>query len=327
MVEKSRVLPLNEAQLKRQALVRMAHTSTSIEGNPLAEYQVDKVLSGMSVNADDKSIREVKNYQDAIKKIEELSDDKGAFTLEGLLEIHKVLMTGLLDPKKAGHFRPGPVYVVDDLGDGREHLRYTGPEASKVAFLLKELLEWLKRAEEENLHPVIRAGIFHLQFVSIHPFSDGNGRMARLLTQLVLYRAGWDFRKIIVLEDYYNRDRLAYYNAENTVQGQKYHEGGDITSWLEYFTQGFLIEARVVEEKISSIGFGGAVGSDNQVLLDRDEVKIMDFLTTTGQLTSQDIVDILGVAKRTAQLKIRDLIDKGLIKPEGKGPSTYYILS
>lgn len=325
IVERSRVLPLNEAQLRRQALVRMTHTSTSIEGNKLAEYQVDKVLSGMAVNADDKSIREVKNYQEALKEVEKLSETRKTLTLETVLSLHAIVMKGLLEDKKTGHFRPGTIYVVDDFGDGTERVRYQGPDPKKVPYLLNEFLKWLKAADEEELSPVIKAGIFHLQFVRIHPFSDGNGRVARLLTQYILYREGWDFRKIIVLEDYYNRDRLSYYNAE-TID-KKYQEGSDFTPWLEYFIEGYLVEARKVAELIQSIGYGRVSEVNEQVFLDRDEIKIMDFLTTTGQLTSQDIVDILGVAKRTAQLKLRDLIDKGLIKPEGKGPSTYYILA
>lgn len=326
IVERSRVLPLNEAQLRRQALVRMAHTSTSIEGNKLAEFQVDRVLSGMSVNADQKSIQEVKNYQDALKLIDEMANKGVSLTIEKILEIHRALMRNLLEPEKIGHFRSGTVYVVDDLGDGREHLRFEGPDAKRVPFLVNELLLWLKEVEKEGLHPVLMSGIFHLQFVTIHPFTDGNGRLARLLTTYILYKYGWDFRKILVLEDYYNKDRLAYYNAENRVQGEKYHEGEDLTSWMEYFVTGFLIEAKKVAELIQSIGYGKASDISEQVFLDRAEIKIMDFLTTTGKLTSKDVEEILNIAKRTAQLKLKTLVEKGLIKPQGAGPSTYYVL-
>ncbi len=326
IVERSRVLPLNEAQLRRQAIVRMAHTSTSIEGNKLAEFQVGKVLSGMSVVADHKSILEVKNYQEALMEIEKFSNAH-VLSLSFILKLHKILMKNLLEPNKTGHFRPGSIFVVDDLGDGREHLRFRGPDSKKVAFLLNELLEWLKRAEQEQIHPILISGIFHLQFVTIHPFSDGNGRLTRLLTQLILYQKGWDFRKILVLEDYYNRDRLSYYNALNAAQGRKYHEGENITSWLEYFVQGFLAEAQKVEEAITSIGFGRASDESEQVFLSKDELQIMDFLTTTGKITSSDVQDVLGIAKRTAQLKLKSLVFKKLIKSCGKGPSTYYLLA
>lgn len=327
IVERSRVLPLNEAQLKRQAIIRMVHTSTSIEGNKLAEYQVDRVLAGMSVSADQKSIIEVKNYQDALREVEKMSEKKTSLTLSIILNLHKILMKGLLEKEKIGKFRKGTIFVVDDLGDGREHLRFEGPDAKAVPILIRELLSWLTQADKDQLHPILKAGIFHLQLVSIHPFTDGNGRMARLLTTYILHRADWEFRKILVLEDYYNRDRLGYYNAENVVQGKKYQEGSDITSWLEYFVTGFLVEARIVKEKIQSIGFDKVSEESSQIYLDPDEIKIMDFLSTTGRLSSQDVMDVLKIAKRTAQLKLKNLVDKGLLKSQGAGPSTYYTLA
>lgn len=325
VVERSRVLPLSELQLKREALIRMVHTSTSIEGNRLAEHQVDRVLSGMSVAADDKSILEVKNYQNAVKEVEKLAKEKQELSASLILKLHAISMKGLLPEEKLGKFRPGEIYVVDDNGDGTEQLRYQGPSAEDIKRLIKEMVDWYNKAtEKEQLHPVIKAGILHLQFVSIHPFSDGNGRMARLLTQFSLYRDGWDFRKIIVLEEFYNKDRQEYYNAENIVQGDKYHEGQDLTPWLEYFIAGFLIEARKVFKTINSLGFNKNT-EGTQTVLDPDEVKIIDLLVSSSSIKSDDIMKLLGVAKRTAQLKLKGLVEKELIKAEGKGPATYYV--
>lgn len=326
-VERSRVLPLNEAQLRRQAILRMAHTSTSIEGNKLAQFEVGKVLEGKTVRAPQKDILEVENYYNALKILDEMSKKKGAITPDEVFNLHKIVVTGLVEKEKVGKFRPADVYVLDDLGDGREMLRFKAPPASDVKKLIGDLLEWLEDSKKEGIHPIIRAGILHLQFVTIHPFTDGNGRVARLLTQLQLYRDSWDFRRILVLEDYYNRDRMSYYNAENRAQGKNYQEDMDFTTWLEFFTTGFLVEARKVLEQIQSIGFGKASKKNEQIFLDRDEIQIMDFLTTTGRITSDDVVDVLGVAKRTAQLKLKNLSDKKLLKLNGKGPSSYYILA
>lgn len=327
VIERSRVLPLNEAQLRRQAILRMAHTSTSIEGNKLAQFEVGKVIEGKSVRASQKDILEVENYYQALKMLEELSNSKSPITLEEVFKLHKQVIEGLIEKDKVGKFRPADVYVLDDLGDGREMLRFKAPPAPEVKKLIENLLVWLKESKKEGIHPIIRAGILHLQFVTIHPFTDGNGRVARLLTQLQLYRDGWDFRKILVLEDYYNRDRMSYYSAENKAQGKNYREDMDFTTWLEYFTTGFLVEARKVLEQIQSIGFGKVSKRKEQIFLDRDEIQIMDFLTTTGRITSDDVVDVLRVAKRTAQLKLKSLSDKGLLKLNGKGPSSYYSLA
>lgn len=325
IVDKSRVLPLNEAQLRRQAMARMVHTSTSIEGNKLEEYQVDKVLSGHSVHADEKSITEVKNYQQALKEVENYSHTSKNISINQILSLHALLMKNLLPEDKTGHWRPGSIYIVDDLGNDTEKLRYEGPESKRVPYLINQLLEWLSGEESGDLHPVLKAGIFHTQFVHIHPFSDGNGRATRLLTTQILYTQGWDFRKIIVPEDFYNRDRQAYYNALAENWPKNYKEGVDITPWIEYFVTGLLVEARKAAEEISSIGFANQENSDKPIYLDKDEIKIMDFLTTTGQMTSADIQDILHVAKRTSQLKLQKLVQKNLIVQKGKGPSSYYI--
>lgn len=327
VVERSKVLPLNEAQLRRQAILRMAHTSTSIEGNKLAQFEVGKVIEGKSVRAPQKDILEVENYYKALKLLDEMAKLKANTSVDGILNLHRTVIEGLVDKEKTGKFRTGDVYVLDDLGDGREILRFRAPGAKQVLQLVEELVDWLHFSKKDSIHPIIRAAILHLQFVTIHPFTDGNGRVARLLTQLQLYRDNWDFRKIIVLEDYYNRDRMSYYNAENQAQGAKYHKNMDFTPWLEYFTTGFLVEARKALEQIQSIGFGQVSKKSEQIFLDAQEIQIMDFLTTTGRITSKDVVDTLNVAKRTAQLKLKNLTDKGLLKQQGKGPSTYYILS
>lgn len=327
VVERSRVLPLNEAQLRRQAILRMAHTSTSIEGNPLAEFEVGKVLEGKSVRASKKDILEVENYYQALKKLEELSKSKQDITLSEISTLHKIVISGLVEKSKVGKFRPADVYVLDDLGSGKEMVRFKAPPAKDVAKMIEEFINWLKTSKKEVVHPIIRAGTLHLQFVTIHPFTDGNGRVARLLTQLQLYRDGWDFRKILVLEDYYNRDRMSYYNAENRAQGKSYQEHMDFTGWLDYFTTGFLVEARKSLEQIQSIGYGKVSKKSEQIFLDRGEIQIMDFLTTTGRITSDDVTDILKLAKRSAQLKLKGLVDKKLIKSLGKGPSTYYVLA
>ncbi len=325
IVERSKVLPLNELELKRQAMVRMVHTSTSIEGNRLQEYQVDKVLSGMSVAADDKSILEVKNYQSAIKEVEKLVEQKVKISKEVIFKLHALTMKGLLDPKKVGKFRPGSVYIVDDLGNGQEKLRFRGPSEKKVPSLINELLQWLESLDKLKLHPIIKAGLFHSQFVHIHPFSDGNGRVTRLLTTLLLYFDGWDFRKVIVLEEFYNKKREDYYNALAYGWKNEYKEGADFTDWLEYFVAGFLIEARKVREVIQSLGFDKA-NIETQTFLSPDEVKIMDFLSTNQKITSQDVTQIIRIAKRTAQLKLKNLVDKKLVKPMGAGPSTFFVL-
>lgn len=324
MVEKSTLLPAREALLRKTAIVKMAHTSTSIEGNLLNEYQVEQVAEGKKISAEPEQVKEVKNYLAALKKVDSIVERKKDINRADVLDIHKVVVNGLVETKKAGHFRPGKVYIVNIEPDGKEEVAYTPPKAALVLGLIDELIIWLGKSKE--LHPVIRAGLFHYQFVTIHPFTDGNGRVARLLSLLHLYQSDWDFRKALVLEDYYNRDRKKYYLNLQTGKDYKDREGVDLTGWLEYFVEGFLVETINLKEKVLLLAAAGGKEKTPQVL-DSDELKIVDFVTTVGRLTSSDAVDILRVPKRTAQEKLRRLVNANILKRMGKGPASYYIIA
>lgn len=97
---------------------------------------------------------------------------------------------------------------------------------------MKELVDWL--GTDTGIHPVLVSGIAQFQLVQIHPFVDSNGRTARLLSTLCLYRSGYDFKRLFTISEYYDRNRAAYYRALQTVREQDL----DLTVWLEYFCEG-----------------------------------------------------------------------------------------
>ncbi len=324
MVERSPLLPAREAFLRRTAVIKMAHTSTSIEGNQLQEYQVRELSEGKKVRAEADQVKEVENYLVALRRVDEVFEKKSDFGKEDVLTIHKTVISGLVDTEKTGVFRRGPVYIVNMLPGGDEELAYTPPPSEEVTGLIDNLIDWLAKSKGE--HPVIRAGLFHYQFETIHPFTDGNGRVGRLLTLLHLYQSAWDFRKVLVLEDFYNRDRKRYYAALQTGDTDKARQGVDLTNWLEYFVEGFLDEATRVKEQILALQTVGEVGLTRNVL-DNDELKIVDFVVTVGRVTSEDVVDVLRVPKRTAQSKLKKLEDIHVLEKQGAGPSTYYVIS
>lgn len=322
-VESAKLLPAREVFLRRAAVIKMAHTSTSIEGNMLEEYQVKNIAEGKKVIAEADQLKEVENYLVALNSVDKLSD-KESFTLEDVLEIHKVVINGLVDKGKEGKLRDDSVYIINTLPDGNKELAYSPPKAERVETLIKELLSWLDTQKET--HPVIRAGIFHYQFETIHPFPDGNGRVGRLATLLHLYQSGWDFKKALVLEDYYNRDRGEYYKHLQTGETYDAREGVDLTGWLEYFVEGFLDEATQVKEQVLNLQVAGIEG-DSRSTLSSDEIKIVEFVVSMGQITSSEVVDILEVPKRTAQAKLKKLEDSRILKKQGAGPGTYYVLA
>jgi len=324
LVGRLTLLPEREVFLRRAAVIKMAHTSTSIEGNELQEYQVAQVAEGRKINAEEEQIREVKNYLLALREIDKLSESNSNFDTSDILEIHQKVIEGLTGKEKAGIFRLGPVYIVNILLDGQEEVVYTPPKAPEVSKLINDLINWL--GENSDIHPILRAGLFHYQFETIHPFPDGNGRTGRLMTLLFLYQSGWDFKKILVLEDYYNRNRKAYYQALQTGETYKDRQKAGLSGWLEYFVAGFLYEAKRVKDQVLSLsGIGDLMATRNN--LDKDELQIVDFVVTMGQITSSDVVDILNVPKRTAQAKLKGLEDIKVLAKMGAGPTTYYVIA
>ena len=323
LVSKSTLLPEREMFLRRAAVVKMVHSSTSIEGNTLKEHQVAQVAEGKEVPAEKNQVLEIRNYLAALRDVDLLAGRGEVITTQAILRLHKVIINGLVEKEKAGMFRPGQVYVVNVLPNKEEEVAYTPPKSTEVPEKVAELVGWLKGNGE--IHPVLKTGLFHYQFETIHPFTDGNGRTGRLLTLLQLYLSGWDFKKILVLEDYYNRNRKAYYEALQTGATYKARQDADLTNWLEYFVAGFLDEAKRVKDQVLNLSVVGDVGSTRNVL-DKDEIQIVDFVITMGQITSEDVADILGVPKRTAQGKLKRLEDAKVLKKKGSGPNTVYIV-
>ena len=325
IIDRAKILPQQELRLRRQAIIRMTHHSTEIEGNRLNMGQVEALYAKKKIDAPDRDIYEVKNYLNALKYIEKIVADKKPITEKVILKIHKLVTDKTLAPQFSGHYRVRPIYVVRRQFGVPQETLYTGPEAKQVPKLMADFIAWLKDSEDKDINPAIAAAIAHLEIAAIHPFNDGNGRTARALATLMLYQRGYDFRRLFALEDYYNTNRQAYYKAINV--GKTYDERRlDITSWLEYFVKGFKKEIDEVKNKILSLSarqVGGKIKS--QIYLTPEQLKVIDFLDQVGRISAKDVADVLSCPKRTAQLQLQKLKKIKIIKAIGKGKSTLYI--
>ncbi len=326
-IEQSNIVPKQEIILKRKAAIRMAASSTAIEGNVLNENEVERVFEGKHTHAPDKDALEVKNYKRGIEFVNKILVDNLKLDHHLVLHIHKILMAGLLPDEKLGKYRSGPVYVVN-LGATAKNdkLLYTAPKAEEVRHHVGDLLKWVDEAKSEELSLVIIAALFHYQFVTIHPFTDGNGRTTRLLTTYLLYQGGLDLDKIYALDSYYNQDRLEYYKQLDVGKTFALRKKANLTPWLEYFTTGFVWELERIREQIHILKVQTKDDQHQTIYLDQDEIRIIDFLASMGRITSTDVMDILKVSKRSAQLKIKELLDNGLIEKRSQGPASYYVM-
>jgi len=329
LVLRTPILPRQEAKLRKQAMIRMIHSSTSIEGNILNRYEVEKVLANEKVDAPKRDIFEVKNYRDALYYISKFAGERKKITVKTILEIHRLTTKNTLDKERCGKFRKNKVFVVSRRGNKIIKVKYTGPDAKIVSKLVKDLTAWINRAEKENVCPVIVSAFAHSEIAAIHPFADGNGRTARLLATLILYQRGYDFKKLFALEDYYNKNRPAYYKAIHLGKNYQERLKADLTNWLDYFIGGFKSEMQDIKEAVIPLSLDNKMLKKigGQVYLDKKQIKIVDFMMTMGRVTSNDVVDILSVNQRSAQRYLTELVALKLLKMQGKGREIFYTLN
>jgi Fic family protein len=221
VIDHAPLLPYYEREFQKDALVRSVHYGTHIEGNELNLDQAEKVMEGKEVLARDRDIQEVMNYRKVMEYIGHLSSKENVVISEDLIkELHKITTDRILTPEKVGDFRKTQV-VVKNSATGE--VTFRPPPSTAILHEMEELLQFINNKENKDIHPVLRSGIVHYEFVRIHPFVDGNGRAARAFATLILYLRGYDIRKFFSLEEYFDRDAIAYYDALQSVEKKSGH--------------------------------------------------------------------------------------------------------
>jgi Fic family protein len=300
-------------RMSQRALLLEAHHTTHIEGTQLTIEQAEQIWTGHPVegaSADD--VRELLNYRRAFDLVAEYLVG-GAEITEGLIrEIHKRLVEGV----RGGRAMPGQWRTVQNFVANSQTgaIIYTPPPPTEVPALMRELVEWLRA--EQAVHPVLVAGIAQFQLVHIHPFVDGNGRASRLLSTLCLYRAGYDFKRLFTISEYYDRDRTAFYAA---LQGVR-EAGMDLTGWLEYFVAGLATQLQEVRSR-GEDAIRADVVAREQGLSARQATLLAAFISSRRLSLADCEVLLPDVARRTVQRDLKAMVDKGLIAEVGHGPT------
>ncbi len=302
-----------------------AHSSTSIEGNPLPLTEVKKIMKHAPEHVRD-SEREVLNYNHALERLNVLlQQGKNSFKLELvewidlklILDIQKMVTAKLIDKLRSGKLRQEPVLVNNP--QTRQPI-YFPPDHQDVPCLIDDLLKYVNE-NKTKLDPLIIAGIFHKQFVIIHPFVDGNGRTARLATKVLLAGMGLNTFNLFSFENYYNQNVTKYFQNVGLV-GNYYDlkDTIDFTSWLEYFTDGIIDELlRVGDELVKS-------NSTPATTLQSYHRIIIDYIKKHGFIKDSDYAHLTARARPTRNLDFKKLINLGLAEKQGKGKATYYVL-
>lgn len=304
------------AKMQSQALILEAHHTTHIEGTQLTLEQSEQIWEGMhldAVNPDD--AQELLNYRNAFDLVSGYIGDGEPIT-EGLIrEIHKRLVKDVRgNSASPGEYRKTQNYVVNSK---TKDVIYTPPSALEVPKMMRELVDWTNN--EKEIHPVLISGIAQFQLVHIHPFLDGNGRTARLLSTLCLYQRGYDFKKLFTISEYYDRNRAEYYQA---LQGVR-QNNLDMTGWLEYFVHG-------LSEQLQAVKSLGKQAIEQDVLVKKHHLSArqqlaIDYIMKNGGITIKQFEQICpDVTRRTLQRELKDLVVKNILETTGATSNLIY---
>ncbi|MHB1377608.1 MAG: Fic family protein [Candidatus Humimicrobiaceae bacterium] len=312
------LIPRWEVSLRREATLKSAHSSTAIEGNLLSFEEVSNLAAGRDIMVRRKDKQEVLNYLEALEKIPEFTKDHPLTAID-FLKIHKIVTDKTLEnPEDEGVFRNREVYVGN-----RFTVVYRPPLTNEVPLLVDNFLNWFNSKEVDEIDSVIHAGISHYEIVRIHPFIDGNGRTARVMATLVLYKRGFDVKRFFTLDDYYDHNRNGYYEALKNVD----QESLDLTGWLEYFTEGVAVSIKAVKDKV--IGLSKDIKflkERGQIALNERQMKIVEHLIQNNRVTATSVSKIFGISRQAALKEMNKLVDLEVIELEGKKKGAHYKL-
>jgi len=297
--------------LERENLIQSSFASNSIEGNPLSQAEVSNLLlnNRVPVNRDEK---EVVNYFQILKTLD--TKTSKPLDLSLILELHNKLMTGVKNEIK-GKIRERQIVVGSRDESNKLIVKHNPPYHTKhqIEITLQELLNWIQNAKEL---PILKTGLFHHQFVYIHPFEDGNGRVCRLLTALLFLKHKYLINKYFVLDDYYDIDRIQYSNKLHSA------DTGNQTQWLEYFTDGVKYSLQSALGKIET----GLTKLTFDIRPTPKEQEVLKIVQKYRELTSQDLTKELHISRQQAFNLLKSLTEKGYIEKKGSTKNSYYIL-
>ena len=316
------LVPLWEKQFKEDAIVRSVYHGTHIEGNLIHKDEAKDLLFGKEIIGRPRDIQEIINYRKVIEFIDEEAKKKIDKITEQLIKkFHRILTEKILNDDQLGEYRSKQV-IIRNSQTGE--VTFRPPSPLEVPFLMREFIYWLNRYGNSEIHPVIRAGITHHELVRIHPFIDGNGRIARVLATLILFLGGYDIRRFFSLEEYYDRDAASYYiNLQRA-------SSGDLSSWLEYFTYGGAAEFEKIKEKILKLSrdvklkekIGGG-----QIYLTERQIAVIEYIQEVGYLQNKAFSSLFSdVSEDTVLRDLQDLTKKGLIKKIGSTKLARYVM-
>lgn len=284
-------------ELRRKSRIRSIHSSLAIENNQLSLFQVEDVINGKMVIGDQKDIQEVKNAYEAYEQI----DNVNPYSVEDLKKIHGILT--FLVEKDAGKFRNHGEAVYD----GNVEI-FMAPPHRLVPTLMDNLFNWMNEVKD-TINPLILSSVFHYEFVFIHPFSDGNGRTARIWQTAIL--SHWEKAfTYLPIESMIKKSQNEYYKVIDNC-----NKAGNATEFIEFML-------KMIDDTIDEI----TKTTTQETAQETTQEKILKLIKSNPSITQTQMAKVLGITRDGVSYNIKQLKDNGIIERVGATKNGYWIV-
>ncbi len=315
-----RMTPQAITSLKRSVLVTSAGASTRIEGSKLNDKEVEEVLQGLANSKfAERDYQEVQGYLETLQNV--FNSFENLPLREGVISsLHKELLKySSKDDLHRGKYKQKENIVGVQRADGTiAKIVFDTTPAWLAPKEMKELVDWTFEALEENrYHPLLVIANFLVDFLKIHPFEDGNGRLSRVLTNLLLLRSGYQFVQYVSHEQIVERRKDEYYLALKKSQDTFGKENDTIAPWLNFFL------GVIKEQATSALVYLQEEKFEDT--LSPKQLEVWKHISSKGETSPGDIAKATGIEITTVRKALGSLLKLGKVKRTGRGPGTRYV--
>ena len=312
---------LNE--LRQIATIESIGSSTRIEGSKMSNEEVKDFVNSIKITSfKTRDEQEVFGYYDTLNLI--LNSYHSINISENHIhQLHKTLLNkSKKDYRHKGKYKTLSNKVVANYPDGSQKVIFNTTEIHLVQSEMKSIIEWTNNAiENEEIHPLIVIATFIYEFLSIHPYQDGNGRLSRLITTLLLLKSGYDFVQYASVEYEIEKQKKEYYKALMAGQKNRYNKKEKIDKWIVFFLNTLKKTIQKLEQNYQEI-------KDKKSYLNLRQTKALSFIKENEPIKISDLTNSLNeFTPYILKKDIKYLVDEGLIKQVGKGRATTYIIN
>lgn len=306
--------------LRRVATIESIGSSTRIEGSKLSDREVERLLSNLAIKKfDSRDEQEVAGYAELMDLIFRAWEDIH-FTENHVKQLHQILLQySQKDEWHRGNYKTNSNSVAAFDENGQQiGIVFETATPFDTPLLMTELVAWVNdEGEKAVLHPLLIIGIFVVVFLGIHPFQDGNGRLSRVLTTLLLLQAGYAYVPYSSLESVIEASKESYYLALRQTQGTIRCDAPNWQPWLLFFLRSLAEQVRRLEKKVER---------EKIVLAALPELslQIVEFAREHGRVTMAESIRLTGASRNTLKQHFRDLTERNYLEQHGSGRGVWY---